>query len=216
MSNQIPSRFQLGGMPIEVIVATHFKVKDNIETLGQERTVDGKILLATHFTGRPMSFAKITNTFYHELTHAMLATMDHKLVDDEQFCTCLGNLLMEYENTKYDFIYDYLAARDDDNVFVKSVQRFYGCENLEVDPFYKDTEYHSKKKAYNSHTSVMAETIAPEPNDEVTYDNEPVEEYTIEQATELKKDWFVTEIKADHVVVNDGGKLYTIPNRKSK
>lgn len=137
----IPTYFELGGVPIDVLVTTYYKVEDSSEGLGQERSADGKILLATHFKGRPMPHQRIVNTFYHELAHSLFDSIGHELKDNELVCQSIGNLLMEYDRTKTAFVDDFLSARDDDNVFIKSMRYAHNCEDLEVSSFYKETAF---------------------------------------------------------------------------
>lgn len=141
----IPKYFELGGVPYNVIPATYYKIEDSTEGLGQERSADGLVLLATHFKGRPMPHEKIVNTFYHELSHALFDTMGHPLVNDEVMCQTLGNLLMEYDRTKDNLISNFLDARQDNHPFIKSIRKAYNCEGYGVDPFYEHSRFEAIK-----------------------------------------------------------------------
>jgi hypothetical protein len=59
----------------------------------------GVIHIHTTARERPVSSSKMQETFWHELTHAILYEMDHPLYRNEQFVTKFSTLLNRAINT---------------------------------------------------------------------------------------------------------------------
>ena len=77
---KIPISFTLGGQDIRVVEMNRCEG----DTLGNCCVGEGKIEIAHAFNGKQQPDSIKLNTFYHELTHAILITMgQHELSDDE-------------------------------------------------------------------------------------------------------------------------------------
>lgn len=59
----------------------------------------GEIYLHTTAREQPVSPKKMQETFWHELTHAILYEMDHPLYNNEKFVTRFSKLLNQAINT---------------------------------------------------------------------------------------------------------------------
>ena len=64
-------------------------------TVGEVNYTRQRIDIITHsnFTGRAFKSEELSDTFWHELTHAILHEMQHPLQDDEDFVTKFSGLL---------------------------------------------------------------------------------------------------------------------------
>ena len=82
-------------IPIRIRVGTNMYSIDVVESMRRKRDMgrtyysDSRIEIGTHsnVTGRKYSKDEIDDTFWHELTHAILHDMNHSLYDDERFVT---------------------------------------------------------------------------------------------------------------------------------
>ena len=82
-------------IPIRIRVGTNMYSIDVVESMRRKRDMgrtyynDSRIEIGTHsnVTGRKYSKDEIDDTFWHELTHAILYDMQHHLYDDEHFVT---------------------------------------------------------------------------------------------------------------------------------
>ncbi len=52
-----------------------------------------EVALKSNVTNKPYSMDEVSDTFWHELTHAILYDMGHRLHKDEQFVTRFANRL---------------------------------------------------------------------------------------------------------------------------
>lgn len=88
---KIPSKFQVGGQKINVVL------KDNLDgKLGDCCLGSGVLNLAKSFKGEKQSPTSMLNTFYHELTHCILDTMgEDNLSADEKFVSSFSSFLTE-------------------------------------------------------------------------------------------------------------------------
>ena len=57
------------------------------------------IARTSNLTGRSFKSEEIDDTFWHEVTHAILKDMGHKLWDNERFVTRFAQRLTEVINT---------------------------------------------------------------------------------------------------------------------
>lgn len=100
----IPLAFKLGGKRYKVVEVEALKSAGGRSMMGR-LDVDKKLVsVATHNarTHRKYDKGEIGNTFLHELTHAILFDMDHKLATDECFVTNFADRLQEaLETFKY-------------------------------------------------------------------------------------------------------------------
>ena len=88
----IPSKFTVGGQDIEVRLVEACESSK----LGTCSVAEGVINIAKTFSGREQSESSRENTFYHELTHAILDTMgEHDLSDNEKFVCAFSGFLTE-------------------------------------------------------------------------------------------------------------------------
>jgi hypothetical protein len=63
----------------------------------KSRTID--IAVLNYWTGEKLPDAEVSDTFWHEVTHAILENMDHPLYRDERFVTAFANRLNEVVST---------------------------------------------------------------------------------------------------------------------
>lgn len=94
---EIPSTFKLAGRRWEVARVEHIESgEDGSGTLG--RAHDAKARIELH---ADQSDECMQHTFCHELVHAILMTLGRdKLNDDEGLVDAIGNLLLQYEQTR--------------------------------------------------------------------------------------------------------------------
>lgn len=88
---KIPSKFQVGGQKMNVVI------KDNLDgKLGCCCLGSGVLSIAESFKGERQSSTSMLNTFYHELTHCILDTMgEESLSADEKFVSSFSSFLTE-------------------------------------------------------------------------------------------------------------------------
>ena len=91
----IPKSFKLGNLPYKVQVTK--SVRGPRGSVGRvdykSRTID--IANVNYWTGAELPDKEISDTFWHEVTHAILENMDHPLYRDERFVTGFANRLNE-------------------------------------------------------------------------------------------------------------------------
>lgn len=91
----IPKSFNLGHLPYKVQVAK--SVRGPRGSVGRvdykSRTID--IANVNYWTGAKLPDKEISDTFWHEVTHAILDDMHHPLYRDEAFVTAFANRLNE-------------------------------------------------------------------------------------------------------------------------
>lgn len=91
----IPKSFNLGHIPYKVQVTK--SVRGPRGSVGRvdykSRTID--IANVNYWTGAKLPDKEISDTFWHEVTHAILDDMNHPLYRDERFVTAFANRLNE-------------------------------------------------------------------------------------------------------------------------
>lgn len=94
---KIPRRITIGKKKYDVLVCDR----------GPERgamggvSYDGKLIIVgtrSWYTNKRFKQEEITDTFWHEVTHAILQDMGHKLEADEKFVTAFANRLNKVIN----------------------------------------------------------------------------------------------------------------------
>lgn len=86
---QIPKRITVGSKTYDVI---KLKAVDNDSKLGRIDYFNEVIWLATHDSrGNKLAQSEVVDTFWHELTHAVLHDMRNALRDDEKFVTAFSH-----------------------------------------------------------------------------------------------------------------------------
>lgn len=98
---RIPKSFTVGGQDIEV---KHVELCED-SCLGDINLSQGEIRIAEYVSRNiPQSETSKLNTFYHELTHAILRTMgEYELNSNEKFvCTFSGFLTEAIRSFKYE------------------------------------------------------------------------------------------------------------------
>lgn len=96
MKFTIPSRFTLGS--VEHTVEVNETVGDDLD-FGQYDSV-GKVKIAKRVSTADVSDSKMKQTFFHELTHAILITMrKDELNEDESFVNTFASFLYEAIDT---------------------------------------------------------------------------------------------------------------------
>lgn len=101
MLNKIPKSLTVGGQDIEVNLVELCEESD----LGNIILGQGEIQIANNVSRNiPQSETSKLNTFYHELTHAILRTMgEYELNSNEKFvCTFSGFLTEAIRSFKYE------------------------------------------------------------------------------------------------------------------
>lgn len=101
MLNKIPKSLTVGGQDIEVKQVEICEESD----LGNVILGQGEIQIANNVSRNiPQSETSKLNTFYHELTHAILRTMgEYELNSNEKFvCTFSGFLTEAIRSFKYE------------------------------------------------------------------------------------------------------------------
>ena len=88
-----PNSFKIGGQKIEVRNVE--RCSDN--SIGECHTSAGYVEIADKFNKDEVQSDDVKrNTFYHELTHAILRTIgEYELNDNEKFVCCFSSLLCE-------------------------------------------------------------------------------------------------------------------------
>ena len=94
----IPSEFTLAGMNFTVEEKDSLKDEDGTCLYGQFDTNKCVIYLANTINGEQVTCQSTLNSFYHELAHVLQYYYDNNL--DESFAQSVGNLLMQYSQTK--------------------------------------------------------------------------------------------------------------------
>lgn len=94
----IPSKISIGGQDIFVVKQERLE-GDN---LGECCVAQGRINIARTFNGKNQSESAQRNTFYHELTHAILDTIgENGLSNNEKFVRCFSSFLCEAMRNAY-------------------------------------------------------------------------------------------------------------------
>ena len=95
---KIPTRVKIGKNWIKVDTFKYLLVPD---AMGAHCGALKYIQIATHSPRRRVRYRKedIANTFWHELTHAILHDMKHKLETDEKFVTAFADRLTQAVNS---------------------------------------------------------------------------------------------------------------------
>ncbi len=95
---QIPKAFKLSNRKYNV----HFtQAMPGRGHMGEVDYALRKVTIATNsnLTGRSFKTEEIDDTFWHEVTHAILKDMGHSLWNNERFVTRFANRLTEVVNT---------------------------------------------------------------------------------------------------------------------
>lgn len=94
---KIPKTFQLGAQELHVVRPDSHP--DN-NTLGQYTPMSNEIMVCQKSQGILLHPTQQFQTYYHELVHAILFTMNHDLWDNELFVDNFGQFLAQHEITK--------------------------------------------------------------------------------------------------------------------
>lgn len=97
INDNIPSEFELAGIKFKVIEKESIK-DDDTELYGEFDTNKNTISLAKTIYNEEVTPQTKINTFYHELAHVLQYYYNNNL--DESFAQSVGNLLMQYSQTK--------------------------------------------------------------------------------------------------------------------
>ena len=97
INDNIPSEFELAGIKFKVIEKESI-TDDDTELYGEFDTNQNTIILAKTIYGEEITSQTKINTFYHELAHVLQYYYNNEL--DESFAQSVGNLLMQYNQTK--------------------------------------------------------------------------------------------------------------------
>ena len=95
----IPEKFKLNKKVIIVLIDDDYCREDKL--WGEADFTEGLITLCHRdWKGRVVRKSDKEKTFYHELVHQILHSMDHKLKWDEDFVEAFSARLYEFEKTK--------------------------------------------------------------------------------------------------------------------
>jgi hypothetical protein len=91
----IPKSFKLSNIPYQVKLTEHIRGPRGV--IGRVDYVARNIKIATvnYWTGKPLPTEEMSDTFWHEVTHAILNDMNSPLCSDETFVTAFANRLNE-------------------------------------------------------------------------------------------------------------------------
>ena len=91
---QIPKTFKLGGKKYTVHMVDKMPGRGH---MGMVNHTIGEVTIAisSNLTDRSFKQEEISDTFWHEVTHAILKDMGHKLWNNERFVTLFANKLNE-------------------------------------------------------------------------------------------------------------------------
>ena len=95
---QIPKEFKIGKKRYKVKQVRHTAP---LGTMGSVHYEAGLVEIATNSGRNDRSFKQeeMSDTFWHEVTHAILRDMGHKLWNNEPFVTAFANRLNQVVNT---------------------------------------------------------------------------------------------------------------------
>jgi hypothetical protein len=95
---QLPKQFQLGDKVYTVEQVRHTTPRGTMGTISYS---DKRIEIATHsgYNCRSFKQEEIADTFWHEVTHAILRDMGHKLWNNESFVSKFSNRLTQVIET---------------------------------------------------------------------------------------------------------------------
>lgn len=98
MNGKIPNYISIGGQTISV----NFVERIEGDKLGEECMAESRIDIANGFAGRKQHGESMVQTFYHEVTHAILDMMgESELSGNEKFVSCFSSLLNEAMQNAY-------------------------------------------------------------------------------------------------------------------
>lgn len=91
---QIPKEFKLGKKKYTVTTVRHTQPRG---TMGKVYYEAARVEVATHSGRDDRSFKheELADTFWHEVTHAILRDMGHRQWNDEKFVTAFANRLTQ-------------------------------------------------------------------------------------------------------------------------
>jgi hypothetical protein len=94
VKTQIPKLIRIGRRKYSIEVVEAMLEKSY---MGKVNYHTKRISIGTHSnkTGKPFTQDQIDNTFWHEVTHAILYEMNHNLYANEKFVTEFSNRLAE-------------------------------------------------------------------------------------------------------------------------
>ena len=95
---RLPTRMRVGKKwySVEVVEAMLHR-RDMGRTFYPEQCI--RLGKASNVTGRKFTKDELADTFWHEVTHAILHDMNHRLWNNEKFVTRFANRLNEIVNT---------------------------------------------------------------------------------------------------------------------
>lgn len=96
----IPKTFKLGGVTWKIIIEDEIKTLKGEALFGLSEGDSAEIRLAKTVDKKSIPKDVKGQTYYHELVHAILTTMDHPLNSNEQFVQTFATFLHQYEVTK--------------------------------------------------------------------------------------------------------------------
>ena len=95
---QTPKTFQLSNKTFTVRVVDTMPCRGHMGEVDHDKRVV-TIATTSNLTGRSFKTEEVSDTFWHEVTHAILQDMNHRLWNNEKFVTRFANRLNEVINT---------------------------------------------------------------------------------------------------------------------
>lgn len=97
MKPKIPKSYQLGGIEWKVRHGVHHHSEGN---LGHTDFMASEIIIKNKFNNQRYCKQQQEQTFFHELVHSILITMnEHDLNNNEQFVDIFGQLLYQFSKS---------------------------------------------------------------------------------------------------------------------
>ena len=95
----IPKQFDLGDKTYKVELVRHTKPKGTMGTIYYDRH---RVEIATDsgLSDRSFKQEELTDTFWHEVTHAILRDMNHRQWNDEKFVDAFAKRLTQVVTTE--------------------------------------------------------------------------------------------------------------------
>ena len=89
---KLPKQITVGRSTYKIEAQKHLLDEDGtpLDCMGQISFKQGSIKISTKYPA-----AEVRNTFWHEMTHAVLREMGHDLCDNERFVTAFANTLSD-------------------------------------------------------------------------------------------------------------------------
>lgn len=93
MKSYIPKSFELGGIEWKVKHGSH----NSEGNFGHTDIMKSEVIVKSKYNGKEFCKQQQEQTFYHELSHTILITMnEHELNENEKFVDVLGQFIYQF------------------------------------------------------------------------------------------------------------------------